>query len=324
MNVSNNSSLERYIDTFLISLKYNSAVRNVLGDDERKGFITCSGKNDGGGAQALAIMSTMLFAHDLGLTYVHTPFIEIAHNDNDDDDWEIKWEDFFGLGAEESHISDFSDSSLKVIDLSALSKVSSKRDEILYRVSQCHKYGNFSPDRYSFISSSLKNKYRLSDKSKYSLNIFSNRVKISIHVRRGDISSVGLNASRYTHNDSILRILNQILQESYNLGLKLSIHLFSQGVKEDFGELQNLDIEFHLNECVFSTFHNLVDSDVLIMSKSTFSYTAALLSNGVKIYEPFYHKPLKDWIPINRRGGISSVSFRAKIIDHLCRSEKLS
>jgi hypothetical protein len=60
-------------------------------------FITCSGKKDGAGAQALATLSTMLFARDAGLHYVHTPFKHIQHNPDGDPVWEKKWEAFFGF-----------------------------------------------------------------------------------------------------------------------------------------------------------------------------------------------------------------------------------
>ncbi len=66
---------------------------------------------------------------------------------------------------------------------------------------------------------------------------------------------------------------------------------------------------FHLNECPFTTFHHMVSADVLVMAKSSFSYSAALFSNGIKIYLPFWHKPLQNWIVVNENGGFNKKKF---------------
>jgi hypothetical protein len=311
MTISPVSSLDRYIDTFLIGLKYNPAVLSVLNKHEQKGFITCSGKNDGAGAQAIAIMSTILFAHDLGLTYVHTPFSKIAHNTDNDSEWECKWENFFNLGKGELCIDDLKESGIKVADLSELSKIHLYKKNTLYAVSQCHKYANLFPERYSALSDVFKTKYLNSDKTVYNLNASPLKVNIAVHIRRGDINNSDSNSIRYTDNICISKIINQIVKILREMGIDTSISIYSQGKESDFGELQDLDVKFYLDQCVFATFHNLVSADVLIMSKSTLSYTAGLLSGGIKIYEPFYHKPLKDWLSIKKL-GILEETLRAK------------
>merc|ERR1712129_277267 len=59
------------------------------------------------------------------------------------------------------------------------------------------------------------------------------------------------------------------------------------------------DVVFHLNEDWMDTFHAFVVSDALIMSKSTMSWTAAVLSNSSHIYYTpthlFQSPPLKHW-----------------------------
>ncbi|MDP5015757.1 MAG: hypothetical protein NWQ43_00315 [Dolichospermum sp.] len=311
MNVSPASYLDRYIESLLIGLKYNPAVANILGKHGWKGFITCSGKKDGAGAQALAIMSTILFARDLGLTYLHTPFSQIAHNSDRNNLWEYKWENFLSLGKGELHINDVQKSGIEVVDLYKLSKLSINKPNILYNVRECHKYANLFPDRYLNLSNIFRTKYLASDKTIYDLNTSSQKINVAIHVRRGDINSSGLYSVRYTHNSCILNILNRIIKVLNDLGLDSSICLYSQGKIEDFGELQNLNINFHLNQCVFTTFHQLVTADIFLMSKSTFSYTAALLSEGIKIYEHFYHRPLKDWLLVDRKAN-----FPEKVLRH--------
>ena len=50
---------------------------------KRDCFLTCTGRLDGAGSQAHAIMSTMIAAKFLGFKYVHTPMARIAHNEED-------------------------------------------------------------------------------------------------------------------------------------------------------------------------------------------------------------------------------------------------
>jgi hypothetical protein len=306
------SYLARYADNLLVGLKYNPTVLNIFSKSGQKGFITCSGKTDGAGAQAIAIMSTILFAHDLGLTYVHTPFGQIAHNTDNDSDWEYKWEKFLNLGKGEVFIDDVAKSGVEVIDLSELSKLSLYKPDTLYTVSQCHKYANFFPDRYSTLTDTFKAKYLASDKISYNLNTSSEEINVAVHIRRGDINSSGLNSIRYTDNEFISKIIYQIIENLSQLGLNACVNIYSQGKKENFGKLQNLNVNFHLDQCVFTTFNSLVKADILVMSKSTLSYTAALLSEGIKIYDPFYHKPLKNWLSVNKNYCIEGEALMHK------------
>jgi hypothetical protein len=314
MNSLSSSYFSRYIDNLLVGLKYNSTMLNLCNRNGEKIFITCSGKNDGAGAQAIAIMSTILFARDSGLTYVHTPFNKIAHNTDNDSEWECKWENFFNLGKGEVSIDDVKESGIEVINLSELSKLSLHKSNTLYRVSQCHKYANLFPDRYSNLTDSFKAKYLASDKTHYSLHILPQKINIAVHIRRGDINSSGLNSIRYTDNDFIAKIVRQIVENLSRSGLDVCINLYSQGKIEDFCELQNLNVNFFLDQCVFTTFNSLVNADILVMSKSTLSYTAGLLSDGIKIYEPFYHKPLKDWLSI-KKSHVSDENIRSKFLN---------
>jgi hypothetical protein len=314
-NDLSSSYFSRYVDNLLIGLKYNSAALNIFKKQEQTGFITCSGKTDGAGAQAIAIMSTILFARDLGLTYVHTPFSQIEHNENNDGDWESKWEKFLNLGKGEIFIDDVvGKSGIEVIDLTELSKLDLHKHSTLYTVSQCHKYANLFPNRYSTLIDIFREKYFASDKVLYNMNTPSQKINVAVHVRRGDVSHSGLNSIRYTDNEFISKIIRQIVANLSRLGLDFCVNIYSQGRKEDFGELQNLNVNFHLERCIFTTFNSLVNADILVMSKSTLSYTAALLSEGIKIYEPFYHKPLKNWLLVERKKGISEKFLRDQFV----------
>ena len=40
----------------------------------------------------------------------------------------------------------------------------------------------------------------------------------------------------------------------------------------------------------------LIEADVLIMAKGTFSYVAAALSDGIKLYDPWPLRPMTNWL----------------------------
>jgi hypothetical protein len=77
-------------------------------------------------------------------------------------------------------------------------------------------------------------------------------------------------------------------------------HIYSQGDVEQFKTVfAGDDIVLHIDETLEDTFTAMVFADVLVTSTSSFSYTAALLSDGEIYYIPFWHPPLGDWIIIS-------------------------
>jgi len=95
------------------------------------------------------------------------------------------------------------------------------------------------------------------------------------------------------------------------LNMPFQINVYSEGEKEDFKELLEI-ANLRLDADVFETFYNLVQADILIMAKSSFSYCAALLSRGIIIYEPFWHPPLNDWF-ILKEGLFKNETFISTI-----------
>ena len=73
-------------------------------------------------------------------------------------------------------------------------------------------------------------------------------------------------------------------------------HIYSQGNEESFNNYKNDDTILHINEDVCKTFLGLVAANILVTSSSSFSYCAALLSDGEIYYKQFWHTPRKDWI----------------------------
>lgn len=263
-------------------------------------FFTCTGKIDGIGAQALAVMSTQLFSYETGIGYVHTPFKEIEHNTQNIDNWVSRWEMFLNLGHGEITIKNDSPrfkSSKKVDDLSEILPSTKNR---LYEVTQCHRYTNDRAYKFAELTDLFKSKYNNSSLADSRKSLFNHdKLNLTVHMRRGDVSNFSWSKKRYTSNANVINKLEVIIKILKDQRKSFRINIFSQGQLEEFKDVvsyfENEEVNLFLDTCLFSTFHSLVTSDILVMSKSTLSYSASLLSDGIIVYEDFYHKPLKTW-----------------------------
>jgi hypothetical protein len=119
-------------------------------------------------------------------------------------------------------------------------------------------------------------------------------IDIAIHIRRGDVSAYS-NATRYTSNSDYCEIIKK-LQQKYP---HYKITIFSEGKYEDFTELGLPECCFQLNTNIFDVFHGLVCAKILVLSKSSFSYSAGILNPNTVYYTNFWHKKLDRWHFIN-------------------------
>ena len=135
-----------------------------------------------------------------------------------------------------------------------------------------------------------------------------NKFNIAVHVRRPNIHDDRIEGTN-TEDSYYLNVINHI-REKYknnannankvnnanNVNKDLCFHIYSQGNIENFNCYKNDDVILHIDEDVTTTFIGLVGSDILVMSASSFSYIAAILTDAEVYYLPFWHKPKKEWI----------------------------
>ncbi len=58
----------------------------------------------------------------------------------------------------------------------------------------------------------------------------------------------------------------------------------------------------------------MIAADILVMAKSSLSYAAGILSDGLKIYTPFnYYRPLTDWLISTPDGSIDSNTLEGMV-----------
>lgn len=118
---------------------------------------------------------------------------------------------------------------------------------------------------------------------------------IAIHVRRGDIviGQENQNANlllRWQGNDYFEKVLHSVV-DTIKTNKPIAIYLFSQGDKSDFPEFDKFsNLHFCLDMNAQDSFLHMIKADLLITSKSSFSYKPALLSKGIKICpQNFWH-----------------------------------
>jgi hypothetical protein len=247
------------------------------------------------------------FAKQFGLQFAHLPFSN------------QRWEDFLGFGEEEKKVNELRKEGYKIRKLPRFTEDDFEEVSVIEKIIQSYagkkvvflaEQDQSSHDQFG-VMNDIKRKFhnakaRKNDKLIYSKDKFN----IAIHVRRGDIVAGKQNKSpnllmRWIDNSYFINVLTNVL-ENLKINKSIAIYLFSQGSPEDFQEFNCFsNLQFCLDLDAQSSFLHMVYADLLITSKSSFSYKPALLNNGIKICPAdFWHgyPNEKDWILVNQDG----------------------
>ncbi len=285
--------------------------------------VTCTGfVSEGPGSQAVSVMHAINFARSSGLTYVHTPFSVISDADRPQQEWADAWETLFNLGAGE-----------KTCD--------AQRYEV---VNYCYGFDSLPllfgwqncmdelADRFKALIPEFRRKYYI-DKSPRTTE----QVTVAVHVRRGyDVSA---NHSLFTSTDSVLRTITLVKTVLDNHNIRHRISVYSEGNSADFSEicipgielskyrvgnyLDASSIESVVDIDAISATRELIEADILIMSKGSLCYCAALISDGIKIFEPG-REPMEDWLLRSPEGSFDSAAFEHQLFVLLEGKAKIS
>jgi hypothetical protein len=130
-------------------------------------------------------------------------------------------------------------------------------------------------------------------------------VRIAIHIRRGDVARMKASRQgdwgrRYVELDWFHAVASSILDGLD--GAAREIEIFSQGARRDFDPLATLGaLTFHLDADPVWSFHRMATADILVVSPSSYSFNAGLLSHGLKIARsPWWHEipSAADWCAV--------------------------
>jgi hypothetical protein len=274
--------------------------------------ITCTGlRSEGAGSQALMVMNAINFARSFGLIYLHTPFTLIQHAEQPMEAWVAAWETLFNLGAGETACDverhEVVDFSYNFTDLDLCFGWRSRGDQLA--------------QRFKALIPEFRRKYYLNKSPRTT-----DEVTVAVHIRRGDVSAD--NPDYFTSSETILRTITKVKSILDTHKVNYRIRIFSQGNSADFAELSLPGVELFLDVDAVWTMQELIEADILIMAKGCFSYCAALISDGIKIFEPIALSgndflpswkwrslsPAESWVPRRADGSFDSAAFERQLL----------
>jgi hypothetical protein len=250
------------------------------------------------------------FAKQFGLKFAHLPFST------------SKWEDFLGFGEGEKKVKELVKAGYKVRKLPLFDEYNSDEiskikaiiqsyigQKIVFLAEQDQSYH----DQFG-VMNTIRQKFHYAKIREQDQLIYSKeKFNIAIHVRRGDIA-IGKQTNnpnllmRWQDNSYFSNVLSTVL-DNLKTNKPVFIYIFSQGKPEDFQEFNRFaNIHFCLNMNAQDSFLHLIYADLLITSKSSFSYKPALLNNGIKVCpRDFWHgyPNEKEWIFADNNGSIA-------------------
>ena len=311
----NSSNTPHFAAVTALALTVLPAALSCQGEQEAPA-VTYLGsiRDDGFGAQVQNKVACMLEAKTTPHhVYVHKPF-HIMHFVPERDLQYV--EEFLNLGAGEVTVDSLTAG--KTAHLSA----------------ECYKYGDANVHLWHLLRPLLRQRL-FSDKAAHP-NFRSKTVRIAIHVRRG--FDAGKGVDRFTDIAKYSTIARIIAETLSSLGMNAHFAVYSTGHLSDFKNMSSAltghTVKLHLGKDIESadltiesdastpvpsaatqlmldTWLDLVNADILLMSKSSFSHSAALYSNGVVLYPPYWHKQLPDWV------CIASKSFQDDLVQSI-------
>lgn len=229
---------------------------------------------DGFGSQYETIINTIVVCFENNMVYKYSPLKTVEHNYENDPNYTVQLENLMNL-RENVEMRDDTTQPIKF-------------GEIILKEFERHMDKHCNNDAMKFIKRCF---WENKDRDYYK----NQKINIAVHIRRENIMDKGQCGKRgTTPNEYFLKIMEQIRQK--HLGKDVAFHIYSQGDPSNFKILEGEDVVFHLDEHITTTFVGLVAADELIISPSSFSYTAALLSEGIVYYKPFWVIPKSGWI----------------------------
>jgi hypothetical protein len=234
------------------------------------------GIGDGFGAQYQQLITSYVVCGIHNQKFVYTPRNKMEHNYDNDPDFLKQIEDLMNI---KNNIENNNNNQSKIVHYISL------RNWFEENIDNACNSKYFKQIKSYF----WQNKER---------NVFNNdKINIAVHIRRPNSVDTQWHNRTVIPDSYYLNIIN-IIREKYK-NKQLLFHIYSQGKLKDFKIYENIDVNLHIDKPLSKTFIELVDADILVTSPSSFSYVAALLSDGEVYYKKFWHNPRKEWIICN-------------------------
>ena len=279
-----------------------------------------TGHNDGFGSQFQRVLGIFCLAKEYNLQYLHVPFVDVGYqglkaleinkNSNSFVEECNKRIEFLKTGSAPKNI--YGKIDIKWLNCEVFKEIlkTYKNDEknIIVYCEYVHQILDKSPEMYRHV------------KDLYKPQIKKNKIfTIGVHVRRGELYVV--DSHRMLPNSYYINIVKKIIKLCKTRNLNFIIELYTEVSEketiitgkhpgicnrinedkiinpennkiEEFDCIPNL--KKYINEKMFDTFDRMVNCDILITSRSSFSTVASYLKNGISIYHNFWHGMMKN------------------------------
>jgi len=285
----------------------NKKISNI---DYSNYYLAIPNPGAGIGHQMANWIAGYWFARQFGLQFAHSPFSK------------ANWDSFLGFGEGEKKIEELVSIGYYKVRLPLFDEDNVAEVELQQKIirSYLHKkvvfvaeQDQFYRDQFGVLDAITKKFHAASARKENQFIYDKESFNIAIHVRRGDIVIGQENQNinllmRWQGNDYFVSVLKNVLN-SIKTSKLVVIYLFSQGLECDFPEFSQFkNLHFCLDMNAQDSFLHMVFADVLITSKSSFSYKPALLNRNIKVCsKDFWHgyQNSKEWITANEDGSIN-------------------
>ena len=241
-------------------------------------FVCIKEQTDGFGSQFQNFIASILYAGINNYEYVHRPIRKMEHNYDNDPKWIKMTNELMNIDKKYRTIDDLR--KLKKEDRPTRHPIVNFKRFLDIKFETCLK---------SETLKEIKKSY-LANKEPMEHYFQKGKTHVAVHVRRVNSHD---NRGQMNYDNDYIKVMKK-LEKQYK---DCIFHFYSQGDKSGFKNFssQFKNLVFHLDEPLEKSFHEMVIADVLITSKSSMSYIAALLSDGEIYYKPFWHTCGKEW-----------------------------
>jgi hypothetical protein len=277
---------------------------------------------DGAGAQLQRIYGIYALSRALGVPYVHTPLEHLGYhgllaleNNAPTSNLLPECNRVFHIPSDIELPETVVTHEMRDADAGAIEALKSSPSDAtrfdLVRICLPYPVTDRDPETYRCVKAISPFRYHRSE-------VF----RLAIHVRRGDLFAI--ESARMLPNEYYVSCALRVAEVLRNLGIPFVCELYTEvatktfevtpqhhGLEgrtpenttydpgmshlEDFDVLPNL--ERYVNIDPIETLRRMATADALIMSRSSFSYVAAILSeNCTVICYPFWHSAMKEWL----------------------------
>ena len=156
-------------------------------------------------------------------------------------------------------------------------------------------------------------------KAKYYSNKFPRKNEVLtmwVQVRRGEVTSEMPHMWASTTFLAETIAMARAVLEAHCVEFKIRMAI----AQDDYAAIAELDVpgtEIVIDADVVWSMREAIEADILIMAKSSFSYVAALISEGIKIYESCSYPPLSDWVIRGPKGEFDRASFERQLLQRI-------